>query len=158
MYKVNHLLISLYFHAYAFKHLLGVESSMQFAVETGRARRLYASSLKNFRKVLSSPCAAEDLRPGPPFPCLHLACSSRWCGQKEVSNQLTAGLLEEWQNQRSLPWANCPSIRVDAQAPAPDVQNVADAVVVKDRKHSFVGNLLRPLNVAHADACLTLGH
>ncbi len=114
--------------------------------------------VKIFYPVLPPPCEAEDSRPGPPFPCLHLASSTRWCGQKGVSDQLTAGLLEEWQNQRSLLWANCPDIRVDAQAPAPDVQNVADAVVVKDQKHSFIGDLLKPLNVAHVDARLNLGH
>ncbi len=37
MYKVNHLLISLYVYAYAFEHLLGVESPMQFVDETGQA-------------------------------------------------------------------------------------------------------------------------
>ncbi len=53
---------------------------------------------------------------------------------------------------------NCPGIRVDAKAPATDVQNAADTVVVKDQKHSFIGNLLRSLNVAHVDAHRNLNH
>ncbi len=48
MYKVNHLLTSLYFYAYAIENLLDIESPMQFVVETGRARRLYANSLEFF--------------------------------------------------------------------------------------------------------------